>query len=114
MNITIKNETEVIRDGKNVGSLDETGKFTPRSGLHHKTQEAVENWLAENVKPDPQAPTSEPTPESQNEVSVEPDNAEPEQDPMLGDKTPEYIAWYRKNHSSVEFEKKYGGRKYEG
>ena len=39
------------------------------------------------------------------------DDPEPLKTPEAGDKTPAYIAWYRRNHTEAEFEEKYGNRK---
>ncbi len=36
---------------------------------------------------------------------------EPAKSFEAGDKTPEYVAWYKRNHSAAEFEAKYGHRK---
>jgi hypothetical protein len=40
------------------------------------------------------------------------DAGEPAQDPMMGDKTPAYIRWFKANHTEAEFQAKYGHRKY--
>jgi len=54
---------------------------------------------------------SEPEPEAKRRGRPPNKSAEPEQDPLQGDKTPAYVEWYRENHSPEEFDAKYKGRK---
>lgn len=44
--------------------------------------------------------------------SIKLPSAEPSKDPAVGDKTPEYVEWYRDNHTPEEFAAKYGHRKH--
>lgn len=37
-------------------------------------------------------------------------NEEPQQDRLLGDRTPEYVLWFHKNHTREEFATRYRGR----
>ena len=49
-------------------------------------------------------PQKNPTPSETNNLP------EPEQSPMLGDLTPDYILWFKKTHSREEFIERYSER----
>jgi len=98
--IEIQNGT-VLKDGKEVGTIGEDGKFSPVKGLHYKTVAAINLRLTS-------APHPSASEESSTDDSPEPVNEPaPAQDPRSGDKTPDYVAWYARNHSEAEFIAKY-------
>lgn len=112
MNIEVI-EANVIKDGEQVGTIGPDEKFYPTVKLHHKTLEAIEREIfkargslarlkrqSHNLDIVGSNPTSATT------------DPEPEQTPEAGDKTPEYIAWFKRNHSEAEFQSKYGKRTY--
>jgi len=114
--ITIEENT-VLRDGKKVGELTAEGDFLPVEGLHHKTAEKIAKEIdalkqggqeasrlahtQENAGSNP-APATKPAKAQKGEA--------PPQSPRAGDKTPEYVEWYRANHTEAEFLAKYGHR----
>lgn len=84
--ITLDHET-VRHDGKIAGRVRD-GQFHPRRGLAKRTQELIKKHLAKLADPEPQ------------------------QDPRLGDKTPAYVAWFRRHHTSTAYKARYSGRKF--
>lgn len=96
MSIEIK-DGAVLKDGKHVGTVAEDGIFTPAAGVHHKTIESVRKELTGGDAPPEEKPKAEKTPE-------------PIKSAQFGDLTPEYVEWYRANHTTEEFAAKYHNR----
>lgn len=89
-------EGMVMKDGTPV-AVDNEGKGTVTSParLSKKLAEAIVAEVGRAV-----------------EFVVAEGEAEPAQDPTMGDKTPAYVRWYRATHTAEEFEQKYRNRKF--
>jgi len=90
--------------------------------LHHKIKSAISRLIEPNpayeVDELQESPgiTPEPAPVPGGALPKGPVPAAametaPAKDPALGDKTPAYVDWFRRNHSAEEFAEKYRGRK---
>lgn len=116
MKTEIKDDA-VFYDGKKVGKIQTTPsgevEFIPSVVLHHKTAERIrkdiEEILSQGVS---EAGESHALSEAGSTPAPATNDPEPEQDPSMGDKTPAYVAWFRRNHSAQAFEKRYANRKF--
>jgi len=88
--------------------------------LHHKIKSAISRLIEPNpayeVDELLESPRITPEPDSDAVLPKGPVPAAameepPAKDPALGDKTPAYVEWFRRNHSAEEFSEKYRGRK---
>lgn len=108
----------VLRNGQNVGRIVDEGsmwKFEPIPKLHHATLKFVTEALQEHFAgQEPQgaleAGESHKLSQEGSIPSPATNDPEPPMCKMLGDRTPEFIEWYRRNHSPEEFRKRYSGR----
>lgn len=95
------NGNTVYKGEETVGAIE--GKtFLPKEGLHHKTVEAVEAYLATHhfpVRSVSESKTEKPS----NEIPPAPERC-----PFQGVNTPEYREWAFKHLSKEELAKQYG------
>lgn len=105
MNIEVK-EGVVFKDGEEVGTYS-GGNFLAGKFIHHKTASAISKALANQHLITGSNGGKGDKPVKLTGYIEQP----PEQDPNMGDKTPEYVEWFRANHSAEEFQAKYAHRK---
>jgi hypothetical protein len=122
MNIEIQDDGTVLKDGEKVGTVDDGDviSFTPVLGLHHKTAKSIQARIEEHFANQPQGaseagethalPEVGSTPAPATTPSVPAGDPEPAMAADAGDKTPEWIEWFRRNHSKEEFVARYAGR----
>jgi hypothetical protein len=87
-------ESTVKKDGEPVGNVGNEGEFVPYSGLHHKTVQAIERYMENMGKNDP-------------ELKVTASTYEPAKDSELGDLTPALINWRFENWATADFDELY-------
>lgn|GEM_PF-2779352 len=101
--IELKGNT-VLRDGEEVGVVDEKNVFHPVQGLHHKTVTMVEKELSKNqggqaasrLPHKQEIAGSSPAPGTTS-LKGEPERTE------LGDIDPDLIEWRRENWTEADF-----------
>lgn len=104
MNITFDADA-VLKDGKEVGVVDEKNAFHPVKGLHHKTAAAIEKELlkqggqeASRLAHTQESAGSIPAPATKHaKASDEPARTH------LGDIDPELIEWRRESWPEADF-----------
>ena len=111
MKIALDGITVTI-DNEPAGTYDGTD-YTPADGMTSRKINAVAKWLREQAKATP--PEEFPSPDAglvtTPDLSVcQSGDGIPQADPLLGDKTPEIVEWYRDNQPD-EYERRYRGRK---
>ena len=91
------------------------GQPEPESSAE-PAESAMVDQSADTAPVSPPEPEQERAPEPQIKgVSLPADTGkEPPRNPMLGDKTPEVVAWRRANWTAKQFAEVYGGRKIDG
>jgi hypothetical protein len=119
MNIEILENGTVLKDGKKVGTMEDGPaiSFVPAPGLHHKTAKSIQAQIEKHFSEQPQGASEAGETHSFLEAGSTPAPAtfakgdpEPPMTADAGDKTPEWIEWFRANHSKEEFVARYAGR----
>jgi hypothetical protein len=109
----------ILCEGKEIAKFDASlNAVITAAPLHHKIKSAISRIIEPNPQYIVQAgEATQPAPIVAGPVALDAKptasdlDPAPAQDPALGDKTPDYIEWYRLNHSPEEFAEKYGKRR---
>jgi hypothetical protein len=112
MSATLKGNTVIDDDGNEIGEVihgEHAYEIELREGAKvngNTIKKLLRQYAAAN-QPEEAAGQGEEDPQ---DAAIDAD--EPSQDPMMGDKTPAYVRWFKANHTEAEFQAKYGHRKY--
>ena len=105
MNIEVNEDGAVLKDGEQVGTINEAGEFVPKDGLHHKTAASVEKELAKLVEGAKVPPTPEHlTPPANVEIG---DDPEPLPADDRGDISRNVVEWRKAHWPADKFDALY-------